>query len=628
MPPPSIPGWSDKTAAIIIVPPFAAIDRPCLAAHLLQACAKNQGINVAVVYASLMFAREIGESAYSAISFASTSDLVGESFFAPLAFGSGPFSQSAFYLDKNPAHAGSALHLELPLEEMQRLQEQGTAWVERLAAEICASGTPIVGCTTAFEQTAASIAILRAIRSRSPQCITLLGGANCQGEMAEGLAQIHAPVDFIFSGESEITFPQFVENYLRTGALPNKRIIQGEPCMDLDSLPSPEFDEYFEQRAKLLPASQMDKGQGTWLPYESSRGCWWGEKHHCTFCGVNGATMTFRERRPSRVAVDLHRISRKYRSRRVFMLDNIMPHKYFNTLLPELAGSEPKLRIFYEQKANISLAKAAALRRAGVEFVQPGIEALSTDFLKLMRKGVTARQNVNLLRYARSVGISVNWNLLYAFPGDRIEWYLETLKMVPLLRHLGPPTGVHHLSIDRFSPYFNQPEEFGIRNVRPMAAYAPVFPDGAPLDQIAYHFVGEYRSESRENPEAIRALTQEVQHWNNSWNQDVLPSLCILEIVPGNFMLLDTRSGPQEEKILFIDETQAFAALAGGRPEKLPEESVLWALENKVAIMLDGVLAPLAVAEPELLARFEAQNSEGAKNAPMAEQLVHIAQAV
>ncbi len=310
------------------------------------------------------------------------------------------------------------------------------------------------------------------------------------------------------------------------------------------------------------------------------------------------------------------------------MLDNIMPHKYFNTLLPELAESEPKLRIFYEQKANISLAKAAALRRAGVEFVQPGIEALSTDFLKLMRKGVTARQNVNLLRYARSVGISVNWNLLYAFPGDRIEWYLETLKLVPLLRHLGPPTGVHHLSIDRFSPYFNQPEEFGIRNVRPMAAYAPVFPDGAPLDQIAYHFVGEYRSESRENPEVIRTLTQEVQHWNDSWNQDVLPSLCVLEIVPGNFMLLDTRSGPQEEKIFFIDETQAFAALAGGRPEKLPEESVFWALENKVAIMLDGVLAPLAVAEPELLARFEAQNSESGKNVPMAEQLVHIAQAV
>ena len=310
------------------------------------------------------------------------------------------------------------------------------------------------------------------------------------------------------------------------------------------------------------------------------------------------------------------------------MLDNIMPHKYFNTLLPELAESGPKLQIFYEQKANISLTKAMALRRAGIDFIQPGIEALSTDFLKLMRKGVTARQNVNLLRYARSVGMSVNWNFLYAFPGDRIDWYVETLKLVPLLRHLGPPTGVHHLSIDRFSPYFNQPEEFGIRNVRPMAAYNPVFPPDAPLDQIAYHFVGEYRSESRENPEIIRALTQEVERWKDAWDKDVLPSLFVLEMVPGNFMLLDSRLNSGEEKILFINEAQAFAALVGGRREKLPEESVQWALENKVAIMLDGVLAPLATAEPELLARFENQNPSAVKNSANLEQLVHIAQAV
>lgn len=30
------------------------------------------------------------------------------------------------------------------------------------------------------------------------------------------------------------------------------------------------------------------------LLYEASLGCWWGEKHHCTFCGLNGTTMKFR----------------------------------------------------------------------------------------------------------------------------------------------------------------------------------------------------------------------------------------------------------------------------------------------------------------------------------------------
>lgn len=618
----------ENADAIIVVPPFGAIDRPCLAAHLLQACARNRGIHVKVLYASLMFAREIGESEYSVIAYAPVVDLVGESFFAPLAFDREPFSEAAFYLRPNPGYAGSPLDCKLPLEQMQRLQNRAASWVEEIADEICASGAPIVGCTSAFEQTGASVAIFRAIRRRNPQCITLLGGANCQGEMAKGLGQLHSPIDFVFSGDSESTFPEFLENYFRNGTLPSERIITGKPCMELDALPTPEFDEYFEQRDKFLPGGPTAAKPDPWLPYESSRGCWWGAKQHCTFCGLNGEGMSFRERNPARVIDDLQSMSTRYRSNRVFMLDNIMPHSYFNTLAPALAKLEPKLEIFYEQKANISLDRMVALRRAGIDFIQPGVESLSTDFLKLMRKGVTARQNVNMLRYARSAGVSVNWQLLYAFPNDRIEYFVETLNLVRLLRHLEPALGIHHLTIDRFSPYFNQPEEYGIENIRPMPAYNSVFPPEAPLERIGYHFVGEYRSGSRENPEIIRALAHEIQSWKAAWNQSVVPNLSVIEMVPGNFMLLDSRSGGGNERMLFINEDQAFAALVGGRIEKLPEESVQWALENKVAVMLDGALTPLAIAEPELLERFENQSSGAVRNTTNVEPLVHIAYAV
>jgi ribosomal peptide maturation radical SAM protein 1 len=618
----------EKAEAIIVVPPFAGIDRPCLAAHLLQACARSWGIDVGVVYANLMFAKEIGESIYSSICYASTAYLAGESFFAGLAFGVNAFADSGSHLLPNLAHAGSKLEFNVSLDELQILQQKAGRWVELLAAGICASGTPIVGCTTAFEQTAASVAILRAIRTQSPQCITLLGGSNCEGKMAEGIAELHAPVDFIFSGESEITFPQFLDNYRRTGTVPATRIIRGKPCMDLDSLPTPEFDEYFEQLAMFHPNKQAVEVRDAWLPYETSRGCWWGEKQHCTFCGINGETMSFRERNPSRVINDIREMSQRYRSKRIFMVDNIMPYSYFNSFLPQLAEAQLNLQIFYEQKANLSLAKVLALRQAGIDFIQPGIEALSSGLLKLMRKGVTARQNINLLRYARSAGVSVSWNLLYAFPGDHIDYYSETLKLVPMLRHLNPPTGVHHLSIDRFSPYFDQAEQYGIENLQPMAAYRSVFPSDAPLEEIAYHFIGEYRSKSREAPEVIRALAWEVELWQTAWkNEDVLPTLCVLEIVPENFMLLDTRAGIGQEKILFINEAQAFAGLVGGRTEKLSTEVVNWALENGVSVMLDGALVPLAIAEPELLERFENQHWEHEGHASRAGQLVRIAAA-
>src|SRR5207248_709396 len=114
-----LPSESNKVDAVIIVPPFAGTDRPCLAVHLLQACAKTRGISVKVVYANLMLAKEIGESGYSAISYAATFHLIGESFFASLAFDIDPFSNSAFSLQPNPTHTGSELNFNVPLQEIE-----------------------------------------------------------------------------------------------------------------------------------------------------------------------------------------------------------------------------------------------------------------------------------------------------------------------------------------------------------------------------------------------------------------------------------------------------------------------------------------------------------------------------
>ena len=116
-----------------------------------------------------------------------------------------------------------------------------------------------------------------------------------------------------------------------------------------------------------------------------------------------------------------------------------MPRSYFRTLLPRLAAEVPGLRAFYEQKSNLSLDNVLELKAAGICDIQPGIEALSTSLLKRMDKGVSARQNIALMRYARAVGLSLTWNLLYAFPGDQLEDYEQTLALVPLLRHLNPP---------------------------------------------------------------------------------------------------------------------------------------------------------------------------------------------
>src|SRR4051812_31793928 len=101
-----------------------------------------------------------------------------------------------------------------------------------------------------------------------------------------------------------------------------------------------------EQRARLLPDGGASL-EPPMLPYESSRGCWWGQKHHCTFCGLNGEGMVFREKSPDRVIEDLRALAAAFPARSIFMTDNIMPHAYFKTLPPRLAADPLPLSLFY-----------------------------------------------------------------------------------------------------------------------------------------------------------------------------------------------------------------------------------------------------------------------------------------
>ena len=399
--------------------------------------------------------------------------------------------------------------------------------------------------------------MLRRIKRLSPKTVTILGGANCEGEMGEGILSTGACVDYVFSGECEKSFPTFLRDF-REGKLPSQRVVKGEPCRDMDHSPTPDYSDYYRQYEHFLPDSSRIADQRMWLSYESSRGCWWGQKHHCTFCGLNGYGMAFRAKSPDRVIGDLERLLQKHPSKMVLMTDNIMPHQYFQDLIPTIATRLPGLQIFFEQKSNLSLANVVALKNAGVSVIQPGIESLSTPLLKLMDKGVSAGQNIALLRYARSVGLSLTWNLIYGFPNDKLVHYEHMLGLLPLLRHLQPASGLWPLSIDRFSPYFDCPEKYGVSNVRPWQVYSSILPPSADVAKVAYHFTAEYQSESLENASVIGELSRRLEEWQSAWdsNKTAPPLLAVTALTTEQFLLLDTRGLPRTNEISFITRDQ------------------------------------------------------------------------
>jgi ribosomal peptide maturation radical SAM protein 1 len=579
---------------LIVVPPFAALERPSLAAHLLQACAGEAGFAVKVLYANLWLASEIGLADYQCINNPPLSALLGERYFA----------RSAHDL---PAFGGPVDDSLRPAPSA-RIEECLPGWCERVAGAIAASGFPVVGCTTSFEQTNASLALLRRVKRLRPSTLTLLGGANCEGPMAEGLAAVDGAmdaVDYIFDGESEEALVSFLDLIARRGR-PAQRIVRGARVRQMDALPSPVFDEYFAQRARFLP--EANAWQPAFLSWESSRGCWWGEKQHCTFCGLNGELMQFREKSPRRLLGELRTLAARYPMAGVAMTDNIMPHTYFRTLLPLLAAERLPLRIFYEEKANLTLERLQALKRAGVISIQPGIEALSTDLLQRMKKGVTARQNLTLLRDARAAGVHLGWNLLCDLPGDRPQNYLDTFELLPTIHHLQPPQSISQLSIDRFSPYYREPEAHGLRTLRPLPSYAFAFPPGAPLERIAYRFEANYESAFTERPDLADALVSAIAEWRQRWAQgsSTAPTLRLTRADPRTgaaFLLRDTRGLPGTSELQTLSDEQGRAAMTPRRLDQSPDTE--WALERRLGVAADGWYVPVVTARPELLRGLE-----------------------
>jgi len=180
--------------------------------------------------------------------------------------------------------------------------------------------------------------------------------------------------------------------------------------------------------------------------------------------------------------------------------------------------------------------------KAGIVSLQPGIESLSTNILKKMGKGVTALQNLRLLREARSRLISVWWNFLVGIPGETEKDYEPVLAILPCIEHFQPPTNVLRTGIYRFSRYFNDPARFGIRNIRPAAIYKQVYPANANLEQLAFYFDADFDSICSNNLELYEQIQARCTEWIQSWERTKdRPSLHPVQTPGGWPVIRDTR---------------------------------------------------------------------------------------
>lgn len=441
-------------------------------------------------------------------------------------------------------------------------------FLHRATDEILASAPRLVGFTTTFAQTLPSLALAAHIKDLSPGTLIVLGGANCDGVLGQALMETHALIDFVVQGRAESVLPRLCRAVLagrpppaEPGLLSRQTSCAPSPAPDTEAAWfQPDYDEYYRRldrspvREALLPRTR--------IVLETARGCWWGERQHCTFCGLNGSSMKFRSAAAAQVLADITALAARYKRTEFDVVDNILDPGFFDDVLPELARrrrNEFDYRFFWEVKANLSPEQIRLLRNAGVQRIQPGIESLSTRILRLMRKGVTALQNVKLLVFAAENDLMVTWNLIYGIPGETEEDYLAMADMIPSLVHLKPP-GLVRLQMQRFSPYFDAPEAHGLRRVGPAPYYRHLYDvDPARLPDLAYAFEHAY-ADGYDPERAVEPVRRALEHWDRSWSPGKHHSLRY-ERGPGYLRLRERRSGFRPRDIL-LDQVEAELYLA------------------------------------------------------------------
>ena len=162
--------------------------------------------------------------------------------------------------------------------------------------------------------------------------------------------------------------------------------------------------------------------------------------------------------------------------------------------------------------------------------------------MKRMRKGVTALQNIKLLREARSRQIALTWNLLVGTPGETEEDYEQLLEILPSIEHFQPPQGLGPVTIHRYSPYFSDPSKYNIRNVRPNAIYNLIYPTHANLEELAYTFEADCESIRTSKSDIFKRLIAHFGQWAKLWEKfKDRPRLYFLEKMNDVRMIKDTR---------------------------------------------------------------------------------------
>lgn len=295
-------------------------------------------------------------------------------------------------------------------------------------------------------------------------CEIWFSGFHCKGALGENLKELFPFIDK--------TFGENIEEDILNSIINEKHNSYYD---SLNFIPTPDYDDFYKaslETKEIIPAFRKNNIN---YQVEFARGCRWDK---CSFCTLNCAAKSFRTRDVDMILMDYKKLTYKYSTSFILPEHFIMPCDWDNWIL-KLASyykhTLKNLNLNFRTSDLLSEEKIEVLKKAEAN-VLIGIESFSNKYLKLMNKGHSVIQNIQVLKWLERWKVPCFHNILCSLPFEDEEIFDETEKVIELIYHLQPPFDIEEFRLTYDSFIFNNQVANNISKVECKNEYAELFP--------------------------------------------------------------------------------------------------------------------------------------------------------
>ncbi len=210
------------------------------------------------------------------------------------------------------------------------------------------------------------------------------------------------------------------------------------------------------------------------LPFQSSRGCYWGK---CSFCDQDFG-QNFNVKNVEKLTDEFIELKEKYGIKYFEFIDESVSPAYLAELSDKIKEKNIDVGYFFDARLEKTFT-AETLKKgydSGLKMVLWGLESGSDSVMELINKGIDINSRLEILKNSNDAGL---WNfafIFFGFPTETVEDAKKTIKMLCENNDVIHSYGRSVFTMGKHTKLKDEPEKYGITAVYPaLDEFSPTY---------------------------------------------------------------------------------------------------------------------------------------------------------